>query len=148
MGSCANNNVSPLKKDTLPEYSKEFDFLNYKLSGKRFKYNPGLYDRGVTRAISIDRHNEAWREYGIDSILYEDRLCALDNNSLKTVVLIYSNINKFSIGKFIDGDVPNDSSELFMGYLDLQTMEVKKIVTLKDSGDKRTVISKKIIEIF
>lgn len=149
LASCAENHNSLKKVDELLKTPNEFAFLYYNLTGKRFKYNPGNYDRKATRAVYIDRHNEAWSDYVIDSILYEHRLCAKDSNSLKTVVVIYKNPNKFSIDKFIDGAVPSDSSEIIMGYLDLETQEVKKIVSFTDTRDNiRQAIAKKITETF
>lgn len=128
--------------------SHDFHYLYQRLQGQRREFEPGNYDRTKTRLFFVDRHNYVVRDELLDSILYKKNILATDSLNLKTVVLVYNNINKFPIGKLIRGTNRQDSSDFIICYLDLETLKIKKIVTLNDTSDFRKNIGRKIAETF
>jgi len=145
---CENSNST--KKQSLFEKTstEDFQFLYQKLTGRRYEYKPGEYDRKKTLVFFIDRHNEAVRDYIIDSMLHERNLLATDSSTLKTVTLIYRNINKLPLSRYIDGTNHNDSSDFIICYVDLETMYIRKMITFNDTGEFRPVLGKKVIETY
>jgi hypothetical protein len=125
-----------------------FQFLYGLFNGKRLKYIPGNYDRTGTRVVFIDRHNDAWPDTIIDSILIKKKISALDSTSLKTVTAVIKNINRRPLNKFLDGANSIDSSDFFILYIDIKSLTVKRIVSYNDSGDYQLRLADKISETY